>query len=63
MTKEGILALIRHGLTAFGGLLVNSGLTTAENMEVAAGAFVIVLGFGWSLWRKWSRKKKTGSPA
>lgn len=63
MTKETILAFIRHGLTVFGGLLVNSGMATAENIEIVAGALVVVLGFGWSLWRKWDRKKKTGSPA
>ncbi len=61
MTKETILALIRHGLTAFGGLLVSSGLAAEGDIETVAGAAVVIIGFSWSLWRKWDRKNKTGS--
>ncbi|MEE9598174.1 MAG: hypothetical protein V3V96_15490 [Acidiferrobacterales bacterium] len=61
MTAEAILALVRHGLTTLGGALVTGGLTTETDVAAASGAFVIFVGFAWSVYRKWARLQRTGS--
>lgn len=55
MKMEAVLALVRHGLTTGGALLVSAGLSTDADIQTVAGAIVIVIGFGWSLWRKYER--------
>ena len=52
---EYALGLIRHGLTAGGGVLVSSGISTATEMEIGVGAIVTLIGLGWSWFRKWKR--------
>lgn len=46
---QTLLALVRHGLTAAG--LV--GTVGEEGMTQIAGVVALVVGFGWSLARKW----------
>lgn len=58
MTAESILALIRHGLTTAGGALVASGMATTNEIATISGSIVAVLGFGWSLWRKYEDKPR-----
>ena len=58
MKKEAVLAAVRHLLTAGGGLLVAQGVTEAAAMETAIGAVMTLVGFGWSLWRKYAREKR-----
>jgi len=61
MPFETAMALLRHALTAGGGILVTAGLTTADGVDIAAGSVVALIGFGWSVWRKYSRQVRTGS--
>jgi len=58
MKQEAILALIRHGLTVAGGALVTSGMSTESEITTVAGAVVGVIGFAWSLWRKYENKAR-----
>jgi len=46
---------LRHSLTAFGLLFVNSGLAAQDDVNAAVGAVGILLGFAWSVFRKWRR--------
>ena len=58
MTVETILSLLRHGLTTVGGVLVAQDLATNDEITSAAGWVVGLLGFGWSLWRKYNNKPR-----
>ncbi len=58
MTQEAILSLIRHGLTTFGGALVTGGFATESEIGSVAGAVVLIIGFGWSLARKFANKPR-----
>lgn len=49
MNKDVILGVIRHVLTAGGGILVSSGYIDASNMDIAAGAIVALIGVVWSV--------------
>ena len=55
MTLELILGLVRHALTAGGGVLVSKGLAEADSIEKAVGALIFLAGFGWSALRKIKR--------
>ena len=52
MKIEAILALVRHGLTTFGGYLVSADLATNEEITSSAGWIVGLIGLGWSIYRK-----------
>jgi len=43
------MALVRHLLTALGGVLVAKGYTDADTMNSAVGAAVTLGGVGWSI--------------
>lgn len=58
MKIEAILALLRHGLTTGGGLLVSSGFATEDEITGGAGAIVFLAGMGWSWYRKWARAER-----
>ena len=58
MTIESILALIRHGLTTAGGVLVTAGLSSSDEITSMAGAAVGLMGFGWSIYRKVADKPR-----
>ena len=58
MKIEALLALLRHGLTTFGGVLVTGGMATSDEVATAAGWIVGLLGMGWSLWRKHNNKAR-----
>ena len=49
MNKDIILGIIRHVLTATGGVLVTKGLSDAATIEAAVGALVTLIGFVWSI--------------
>ena len=55
--KPIIAKLIRHTLTAFGGV----GVATDSNVEQIAGAVSLIVGIAWSIWE--SREKKPVDPA
>ena len=59
MTIETILALLRHGMTAFGGILVTSELATNDEVVSAAGWIVGLLGLFWSIWRKYKNAPRS----
>jgi hypothetical protein len=52
MSKEIILGIIRHVLTAAGGVLVTKGLADTAGVESAVGALVTLAGFIWSVLAK-----------
>jgi hypothetical protein len=49
MKQDIILGLVRHILTALGGILVTKGLADAAGLESAIGALVTLAGFVWSV--------------
>ena len=57
MPLETFLALLRHAMTAGGTYLTGAGLATTEAVDIAAGAVITVIGFGWSIYRKWERQR------
>ncbi len=42
-------AVIRHLLTAFGGIAVAKGYVDSATLETVVGAILTLIGFGWSL--------------
>lgn len=56
-----IKGAVRHGLTAGGGVLVSNGLATQDEASSAVGAAMALVGFGFSVYRKYRRNKETGS--
>lgn len=56
MTRDMWLGLLRHVLTAAGGILVARGAVDAGTMEMAVGGAVTLGAAGWSVWEKRSRK-------
>ena len=56
MTKELFLALVRHGLTTVGGVLVTLGYVPETELEPVYGAVAILAGLGWSFYRKLARE-------
>jgi ABC-type nickel/cobalt efflux system permease component RcnA len=63
MTLEIFLASLRHGLTALGVYVTAWGVTDVEGWTAVSGAIITIVGFGWSVWRKYDRKARTGSPS
>lgn len=57
---EVFLALIRHGLTTLGGVLISKGWLDGGEMEQLIGAVVTILGVGLSIWAKRSNKDQPG---
>jgi hypothetical protein len=62
MSKDVILGLIRHVLTAAGGLLVAKGRLDVTDMDTIAGAVVTIIGGIWSVYDK-RQKSKAGPPS
>lgn len=56
MTKEMILGVLRHLLTAGGGILSANGVASSGEVETGVGAVIALIGLGLSIWDK--RKKK-----
>lgn len=50
--REEILGVIRHILTASGGALVTAGYATTDEMQLASGGVVAIVGIIWSVWSK-----------
>ena len=60
MEKEVIGAIVRHGMTWIGGLLIARGVADPSTIGMFStpeviGAVTTVVGLGWSIWRKWAR--------
>lgn len=52
MSKEVILGLIRHVLTAGGGVLATKGVVDSETVGVIIGALITIAGAVWSVMDK-----------
>jgi hypothetical protein len=52
MTAENFTALLRHLLTFAGGFIASSGYATTDEINLAIGAVVTLVGTGWSIWAK-----------
>lgn len=50
-----ILGLIRHALTAGGGILVAKGYVDSGGVETVVGAAITLIGALWSVWDKRSK--------
>jgi hypothetical protein len=59
MKQEIILGIVRHTLTAAGGVLVTKGLADAAGVESAVGAIIALAGFIWSAIAKARAARKT----
>lgn len=60
--KDIILGLLRHLLTAGGGVLAAKGVVGADDaatLETAIGSAVALAGAAWSIWDK---KKQKSTP-
>ena len=57
MWQQILLAAVRHGLSGIGITLVAKGLATGDEVTDAIGAILILVGFGWSVYRKWKAAK------
>lgn len=45
-------AVLRHLLTALGGIAVARGYLDSGTLETAVGAVLTLVGLGWSIWDK-----------
>lgn len=52
MNPDILLGIVRHILTAVGGILVAHGWTDAAGLNAAVGALMTLAGFAWSIWHK-----------
>ncbi len=57
MKIELVLAALRHSLTAVGVGVIQTGYATETTWETLTGAILVVVGFGWSAYRKWAREQ------
>jgi len=55
LVKEIGLGAVRHLLTGLGLVFANTGLATGDEVQAAVAALVTLVGFGWSVYRKWRR--------
>ncbi len=63
MTLEIFLAALRHGMTSVGVFVVAGGWAAGTQWDEFSLAVVSVAGFAWSIWRKFARQARTGSPS
>lgn len=55
MTKEMVMAVARHLLTAAGGALVARGVVDAGSADLIVGGLVAAIGVAWSYFDKRKR--------
>jgi len=51
-------SVIRHALTAAGGVLIMRGYATEGELEIAVGSVIGLVGFGLSIWKNIKAQKK-----
>ena len=49
--NDSIKSVIRHGLSFGGGFLVAKGVISTDQANELIGAFITLLGVGWSVWK------------
>lgn len=52
MNVQMVSGVVRHLMTALGGILVAHGVVEAGEIEMVIGAVVTLAGFAWSIWEK-----------
>ena len=63
MNEEIALGLARHALTGLGSIAVSRGYVSADQMQTATGAIIVLIGVGWSVWDKVKKAKAAGNKA
>lgn len=57
MSRDDILAILRHVLTTAGGALVTDGLISASQLQDGVGAVIVLAGIAWSLVNKMQHRR------
>ncbi len=47
--NEIVAGIIRHALTALGGIMVGAGYVTSDDWTAIAGALAVLIGVVWSV--------------
>lgn len=55
--KPILAGMVRHGLTALGGILVTDGVMQSSEMSGFVGAGMVIAGVAWSWWQKRGQQK------
>jgi len=55
---EFVGSIVRTGLAAAAGGLITNGVVDAETVNAVAGAIMVIVTAGWSLWQKKRAKEK-----
>lgn len=61
MKIEIFLAALRHSMTSMGVFVVHGGWAEQSNWDEVSLAVVTMVGFGWSIWRKYHRTQRAGA--
>lgn len=56
MGWDDVQGIIRHLLTAGGGILVSDGYINNSQLTDGVGAVIVLIGIGWSLFNKASNR-------
>jgi hypothetical protein len=56
MLRDAIFSILRHVLTAVGGVLAAKGVIDGGAVEPLIGAILTIAGFGWGVYDKRSRE-------
>ncbi|HXZ02283.1 MAG TPA: hypothetical protein VEI03_19975 [Stellaceae bacterium] len=57
MSRDDVLAILRHVLTTAGGALVTNGVLSASQLQDGVGAVVVLAGIAWSLFNKMQHRR------
>ena len=57
MSKDDVLAIIRHLLTTAGGALVADGVLSSAEAQDGVGAIIVLAGIAWSLFNKYQHRQ------
>lgn len=52
MNSEQVSGLVRHLMTAFGGIAIAKGYTDSGTVELASGTVATLAAVAWSYWAK-----------
>jgi hypothetical protein len=52
MTKDSVLSVIRHALTFAGGAFLPAGAVSGDELQIAIGAIMTLVGLAWGVFEK-----------
>lgn len=55
MTKDSVLSVIRHVLTFAGGAFLPAGAVSGDELQIAIGAVITLIGLIWGILEKRNR--------